>query len=58
MSSVTSGRMHLTGSNELWIELIYNHSISGTTNTVSVTMRVRTKWYIEGNWQCQLNVNG
>ena len=42
MASVTSGRMHLTGSNELWIELIYNQSISGTTNTVSVIMRVHT----------------
>lgn len=58
MASVTSGRMHLTGSNELWIELIYNQSISGTTNTVSVIMRVHTRWYIEGNWQCQLTVNG
>ena len=46
MATVSSPKMQLTGSNQLWIELIYNQSISGTKNTVSVTMRVRTRWYI------------
>ena len=57
MATVSSPKMQLTGSNQLWIELIYNQSISGTKNTVSVTMRVRTRWYITGTWLCQLIVD-
>ena len=57
MATVSSPKMQLTGSNQLWIELIYNQSISGTQNTVSVTMRVRTRWHITGTWLCQLIVD-
>lgn len=58
MASSTSKKFGLPGNNRLWIELIWNENVVGTTNTVAVKMVVHTQYMIAGTWTCRLKIDG
>lgn len=54
----TSPQFHLVGNNKIWLKLILDESISGTTNNVSLRLYACTSYIIEGSWYCESKING